>query len=319
MAQQAASRRAFLRSAGRFGAAVLASGAVDGDWLFAQAQASAADALRARMGVLPIQKTPLGRGITMLAGPGGNVVVLQSPAGKILVDGFLKPAWPKLKAELDALDGSPIKSLIDTHWHLDHADNNGNARADGAGVIAHDNTRKRLLEPHDLAGMHFDPVPSADIPTQTFASGLTLNATVEQIRLQHIAPAHTDTDIFVHFPKANVLHMGDVFFNGFYPFIDVSTGGHINGMIDGVTSALQIANATTKVVPGHGPAGDLEALRAYGRMLAGIRDKVRTLKASGKSLADVKAAKPSADYDARWGTGGVPADAFVEVVYTTVR
>ena len=315
-----ASRRHFLRTAGVFGSAVCVSGVLPGEWLFAQTPQSAADMLRTRMGNTPVQKTALGAGIVMLSGPGGNVVVLQSPVGKILVDGFLKPAWPKLKAELDAIDGSPIKSLIDTHWHLDHADNNGNARAAGAGVIAHDFTRKRLMESHDLPGMHFDPVPSADLPTQTFASGLTLNATVEQIRLQHVAPAHTDTDVFVHFPKANVLHMGDVYFNGFYPFIDASTGGHINGMIDGVTTALGIANATTTIVPGHGPAGDLEALRAYGRMLTGVRDTVRTLKASGKSLADVKAARPTADFDAVWArSGGMPTDGFVELVYSTLR
>jgi glyoxylase-like metal-dependent hydrolase (beta-lactamase superfamily II) len=245
--------------------------------------------------------------------------VLQSPAGKIVVDGFVKPAWPKLKAELDAIDGSPIKSLVDTHWHFDHADNNANFRDAGAGVIAHDATKKRLMEPHDLIGLHFEPVPTAELPTQTFPSGLTLNATVEQVRLDHVAPAHTDTDVFVHFPKANVLHMGDVYFNGFYPFIDASTGGHINGMIDGVQTALKIVDARTKIVPGHGPVGDRAALQAFGRMLTSVRDRVRELKASGKSLADVQAAKPTAAFDEAWGKGMMNPDAFVGLVYSTVR
>jgi len=313
---QLASRREFLRTAGVVGAAAFVPGSLPGSWLLAQA--SSADTLRAQMGTVPIQKSALAPGVTLFSGPGGNVVVLQSPAGKLVVDGFLRPAWPKLKAELDALDGSPIASLIDTHWHLDHADNNGNFRAEGAGVIAHENTRKRLMEAHDMVGMHFDPVPSADMPTQTFASGLTLNAQIEQVRLEYVAPAHTDSDVFVHIPKANVLHMGDVYFNGLYPFIDASTGGHINGMIDGVQAALKIVNGTTKIVPGHGPAGNRSTLQAYGHMLTTVRDKVRALKTAGKRLADVQAAKPSAEFDAAWNKGMTP-DAFVGFVYDTVR
>src|SRR4029453_14935313 len=148
---------------------------------------------------------------------------------------------------------------------------------------------------------------------------LTLNATVEQIRLDRVAPAHTDTDIFVYFPKANVLHMGDVFFNGFYPFIDASTGGHIDGMIDGAQAAMKVVNGMTKIVPGHGPVGTRATLEAYAHMLTTIRDKVRALKMSGKSLADVQAAKPSAEFDAAWGKGMMNADSFVALVYGTVR
>ena len=124
--------------------------------------------MRAQLGAAPIQATKLGDRLTMLSGPGGNVVILHGPQGKVVVDGFVKPAWPKLKEALDAIDSTPIKSLIDTHWHFDHADNNANFRDAGAGVIAHENTRKRLREPHDLIGMHFDPAPSAAMPTQVF-------------------------------------------------------------------------------------------------------------------------------------------------------
>jgi cyclase len=311
------SRRDFLRTAGAFGAAAFAAAYLPADRLLAQG--NSLESMRAQMGATPIQKQALGPGLTLFYGPGGNVVVLQSPVGKYVVDGFVKPAWDKLKAELDALDGSPIKTMIDTHWHFDHADNNANLRNAGASVIAHDNTQKRLMEPHDLIGIHFDPVPSAELPTKTFPSGLTLNATVEQIRLDRVAPAHTDTDIFVYFPKANVLHMGDVFFNGFYPFIDASTGGHIDGMIDGAQAAMKVVNGMTKIVPGHGPVGTRATLEAYAHMLTTIRDKVRALKMSGKSLADVQAAKPSAEFDAAWGKGMMNADSFVALVYGTVR
>jgi cyclase len=167
--------------------------------------------------------------------------------------------------------------------------------------------------------MHFDPAPVAELPTQTFASGLTLNINGEQINLTHVAPAHTDTDVFVFFPKANVLHMGDVFFNGFYPFIDASTGGHINGMIAGVHSARRFVTGLTKIVPGHGPVAGRAVLDAYGHMLTTVRDNVQKLKASGKTLAEVQAAKPSADFDAVWGKGRMGPDSFVALVYTTLR
>ena len=282
------------------------------------AQAMTADARRAQLGAAPIETTKLAERLVMLSGPGGNVVVSHGDF-KVVVDGFVLPAWPRLKATLDGLDGSPIKSLIDTHWHFDHADNNANFRKAGAGVIAHENTAKRLMQPHDLLGMHFDPAPTAALPTQTFGAGLTLNANGEQIQIRHVAPAHTDTDVLVFFPKANVLHMGDVFFNGMYPFIDASTGGQISGMIAGVDAGLKIANAQTKIVPGHGPLARRPSLEAFGRMLTGVRDGVQKLKAAGKTLAEVQAAKPSAAFDAAWGKGMMPPDDFVALVYDTLR
>jgi cyclase len=308
------SRRAFLQGAGaltggalllRYAPAVLA-------------QANPLDARRAQLGAAPIETTKLADRLVMLSGPGGNVVVSLGDF-KVVVDGFVQPAWPRLKAALDGLDGSPIKSLIDTHWHFDHADNNANFRKAGAGVIAHENTATRLMQPHDLLGMHFDPSPTAALPTQTFTAGVTLNANGEQIDVRHVAPAHTDTDVFVFFPKANVLHMGDVFFNGMYPFIDATTGGHINGMIAGVAAGLKIANAQTKIVPGHGPLARRPSLEAFGRMLTGVRDGVQKLKAAGKTLAEVQAAKPSAAFDAAWAKGMMSPDDFVALVYDTLR
>lgn len=314
----AASRRSFLRTAG-----VLTGGALAGRYapgrLLEAIQANAADAARAQMGATPISTMTLTERLTLLHGPGGNVVVFHGPDGKVVVDGFVKPVWPKLKAALAAIDGAPIKSMIDTHWHFDHADNNANFKAEGAGVIAHENTKTRLTQPHDLLGMRFDPAPIAELPTQTFASGLTLNINGEQVNLTHVAAAHTDTDVFVFFPKANVLHMGDVFFNGFYPFIDASTGGHINGMIAGVESAKKFVTGQTKIVPGHGPVANRVVLDAYGQMLRTVRDNVQQLKASGKTLAEVQGAKPSAEFDAAWGKGRMGPDNFVALVYNTLR
>jgi len=311
-----ASRRAFLKAAGAL-SGTLAFGAFPGALLDA-AQAVTLEARRTQTGAVPVETTKLTDRLSLLTGPGGNVLVLDGPDGKILVDGFVRPAWPKLKAALDAIGASPIKSMIDTHWHFDHADNNGNARAAGAGIIAHENTKTRLTESHDLLGMHFDPAPANELPTQTFASGLTLNANGEQVSLTHVPPAHTDTDVFVFFPRANVLHMGDVFFNGMYPFIDASTGGTIDGMIGAVDLALRQVTGTTKIVPGHGPLGSRPSLQAFRHMLSTVRDRVRTAKRAGKTLAEVQGAKPTADFDGAWGKG-MPAPDFLAIVYNTTR
>jgi cyclase len=320
------SRRIFLRSTVVLTGGALASRYVPcalidtaaAQGLQAPAQDPAVEKMRAQMGAAPIETTKLADGLVMLSGPGGNVVVLFGPEGKVVVDSFVQPAWPRLKATLDGLDGSPLKTLIDTHWHFDHSDNNANFRAAGAGILAHENTKKRLSEPHDLLGMHLEPSPAEALPTDTFADRRSVTLNGDQIILAHVPPAHTDTDILVHFSKGNVLHMGDLFFNGTYPFIDASTRGTINGMIAASDRALQMVDDKTKIVPGHGPLGDRAALQKYRTMLAAIRDKVRAQKAKGATLEQVQAAKPTAEFDAHWGKGMMGPAAFVALVYAGV-
>jgi glyoxylase-like metal-dependent hydrolase (beta-lactamase superfamily II) len=321
-----ASRRTFLRSTGVLTGGVLISrylpGALVGTVAATPVQAPPQDALvekiRAQMGSAPIESTKLADGLVMLSGPGGNVVVLFGREGKVVVDSFVQPAWPRLKATLDGLDGSPLKTLIDTHWHFDHSDNNANFRSAGAGILAHENTKKRLSEPHDLLGMHFEPSPADALPTDTFADRRAITVNGDQIILAYVPPAHTDTDILVHFSKGNVLHMGDLFFNGTYPFIDASTRGNINGMISASGRALQMVDDKTRIVPGHGPLGDRAALQRYRTMLTAIRDKVRAQKAKGATLEQVQAAKPTAEFDAQWGKGMMGPNDFVALVYAGV-
>jgi cyclase len=318
------SRRTFLRTASTLTGSALLVRYVPDFVAYADMRQAAATkpdpvaAMRNQMGAAPIQTTPLGDRLVMLSGPGGNVVVLHGPDGKFVVDSFVQPAWPRLKTTLDGLDGTPVKTLIDTHWHFDHTDNNANFRRAGASIVAHVQTKTRMTEPHDLLGMHFDPSPADALPTQTFADPRTIRANGEEVQLSHIPPAHTDTDIFVHYTKGNVLHMGDVFFNGMYPFIDAGTGGNVNGMIDGAERALAVTNAQTKIVPGHGPLGDRAALDTYRTVLATIRDRVWTQKKAGRTLAEVQAAKPTAEFDAVWGKGMMPPDDFIALVYNTL-
>ena len=294
------------------------------EWLTTYAQQPAAApadpvaAARAQMGATPIERMQLASNLALLMGPGGNVVILSGPDGKVVVDGFVQPAFARLREHTARSGTGPIKVLIDTHWHFDHADNNENFRKAGAEILAHENTKKRLSEEHDLLGMHFPAAPADALPTQTFADTHTLTVNGETIELAHIPPAHTDTDISVHYTKANVLHLGDVFFNGMYPFIDAGTGGSINGMISGADLALKMANNQTKIVPGHGPLANRAALTRYRDMLVTSRDRVAKLKSAGRTLEQVVAAKPSASLDGTWGKGFMMPDVFVQIVYSTL-
>jgi glyoxylase-like metal-dependent hydrolase (beta-lactamase superfamily II) len=285
-----------------------------------EAAAPAADRLagiRAQIGGMPIQTSKLAENLTLLSGPGGNVVVLNGADGKVVVDTFLAPAWPKLKETLDGIGSAPLKTVIDTHWHFDHTDNNAPLHAAGATILAHENTKKRMSESHDLAvlGLHFDPSPADALPQETFAGGHRLKANGESLTLQHFAPAHTDTDIYILFEKANVVHMGDTFFNGFYPFIDSGTGGKINGMIAAADKILGLVSKDTKIIPGHGPLGNKEDLTKFRAMLVTTRDRVQKLKAAGKSADDVVAAKPFADLDPVWGKALLNGDQYAQLVY----
>src|SRR5277367_5891654 len=210
---------------------------------YAQQSPSPADLLadmRAKFNAVPMETQKLADNITMFDGPGGAVTVLNGPDGKFVVDTFVAPAWPRLKEALDSLGNAPLKYVIDTHWHFDHSDNNAPLHAAGATVLAHENTKTRMSEPHDLpvlyrgpdgtlAGLHFDPSPAEALPQQTFRTTYKLQANGESLVLQHVPPAHTDTDIYVHFEKSNVIQMGDLFFNGMYAYIDPGTGGKIIG------------------------------------------------------------------------------------------
>ena len=285
-----------------------------------EAAAAAMAQARARFGNVPIESTKLSDNLTLLTGPGGNVVALHGADGKLLVDTFTQLAWDRTKKAIGHLGKAPLKFAIDSHWHWDHTDNNANVRAAGATLIAHANTLKRMKETHDLdvINLHFDPAPENALPRHTFKESFQMNFSGEHVALGHFAPAHTDSDIYIHFQKANVLHMGDVFFNGIYSYIDRETGGSINGMIAGTAKMLAMVDNKTKIVPGHGPLGKKADLKKFHDMLVTARDRVRKLKASGKSLEQAVAAKPFADLDAEWGKGLLKGDAFTHVVYTTL-
>jgi cyclase len=285
--------------------------------------------MRARFNAAPLETQSLGEDVTMFSGPGESVVVLNGPDGKFVVDTFVAPAWPRLKEALDGLGNAPVKCVIDTHWHFDHTDNNAPLHAIGATIVAHENTKKRMAEPHDLpvlyrgpdgvlAGLHFDPFPVEALPQQTFRDTCKLQANGETLALHHVAAAHTDTDIFVHFENANVIQMGDLFFNWMYPYIDPSTGGTVTGVIAAADKILSLAGDDTKIVAGHGPLGNKADLTEFRDMLVTSRDRVERLKSAGKSAEEAVAEKPFADLDPVWGNGIINGEQWVEVVYLTL-
>jgi glyoxylase-like metal-dependent hydrolase (beta-lactamase superfamily II) len=314
-----------LRATSTFAGGILLSELVPWNVLASPQQPSAAPVdpvakYRADAATMPVETLKLRDNMYLLSGPGGNIVVLNGPDGKLLVDTFVSTGWTKLKQTLDGLSNAPLKVVIDTHWHLDHADNNGPLHDAGATVLAHENTRKRLSTPQDVTalGMHFPASPTNALPQLVFKDSFQLFLNNEDVALGYIPPAHTDTDIYIHFQNANVLHLGDTFFNGHYPFIDASTAGNINGMITATERALKLATSDMKIVPGHGPLGDKPSLTKWYDMISAVRDRVQKQKADGRTLPEVVNAKPTAEFDPVWGNGFIKPDFFVTLVYSTL-
>jgi glyoxylase-like metal-dependent hydrolase (beta-lactamase superfamily II) len=258
--------------------------------------------------------------VSVLMGSGGNIAVLPGREGKLIVDSGFSTSRPQITEALSGISNNPVTHLVNTHWHFDHTDGNEWMHSIGATILAHENTRERLSTKQTIAAfdMTLPPAPAAAIPTEVFGKKKTLKVNGATLQMAHYDPAHTDTDISIYFVEANVLHCGDTWFNGVYPFIDYSSGGNINGMIAATERNLAMANDITIVIPGHGPIGDKAGLKRTHDMLVGCRDAVAALKKQGKTLPDVVAAKPTSAYDETWGQGSIEPDFFVGLVYQGV-
>jgi glyoxylase-like metal-dependent hydrolase (beta-lactamase superfamily II) len=263
---------------------------------------------------------PLRGNVSALIGAGGNIAVLPGKDGKLLIDAGYSTSQPQITAALGALSGDPIRHLINTHWHFDHTDGNEWVHAAGATILAQVNTKTRLSTTQTIAAFDatFPPSPAGAIPSETFTDKKTLHLNGATLLLQYYGPAHTDTDISIHIPDADLIHVGDTWFNGFYPFIDTSTGGSIDGMIQATEKNLAATGPKTIIIPGHGPVGDKAQLTQYRDVLVFARDKVATLKKQGKTLPEIIAARPTALYDEQWGGGAKGAATFLGYVYQGV-
>jgi glyoxylase-like metal-dependent hydrolase (beta-lactamase superfamily II) len=243
--------------------------------------------------------------VSVLMGAGGNIAVLTGRDGKLLIDAGFAGARPKITDALASLSPDPIKHLINTHWHFDHTDGNEWLHSAGAAILAHTNTRKHLSTTTRVEGWNFTfaPAPASAIPAEVFDDERTLQLNGTSIALKHYAPAHTDSDISVHFTETDIFHMADTFWNGYYPFIDYSTGGSIDGMIRATEANLAKVTDKMIVIPGHGEVADKSQLAFYRDLLVGTREKVAALKKQGRSLGEIVATKPTAATDAKWGNG----------------
>jgi glyoxylase-like metal-dependent hydrolase (beta-lactamase superfamily II) len=255
--------------------------------------------------------------ISVLIGSGANIVVLSGDRGKFLVDAGISVSEAKVKTALNTISPTPIVYVVNTHWHWDHTDGNGWTQQSGATIIAHQNTLKHLSQATHVDDWNWTvlPLPVAARPTILVDNSTTFIFAGDTIHVDHYGPGHTDGDVSVYFEKANVLALGDTFWNGNYPFIDNQDGGNINDAIKWVDKAIGRSTNDTIVIPGHGPVGTRSQLIEFRNMLATVRDNVATLKQQGKSLDEVIAAKPSAAFDDQWGRFVIDPAHFIRLVY----
>lgn len=259
-------------------------------------------------------------GLYLVTGRGGNIVASTGADGTFLVDDQYAPLTERIQAALDEITEQPVRFVINTHWHGDHVGGNENFAEAGAVIVAHENVRRRMSSDQFMAAFNRNvpASPAKALPVVSFTHGVSLHLNGDDVRIIHVANAHTDGDALVHFESANVLHMGDVHFNGLYPFIDLDSGGGIHGMIAAVERALELADNETIVVPGHGPLSNRAELAAYGEMLAVFRDRIAALKAEGRSLEQVVALQPTVEFDERLGGSFISPARLIGSIYESL-
>jgi glyoxylase-like metal-dependent hydrolase (beta-lactamase superfamily II) len=267
-----------------------------------------------------ITTQPVRRGISVVQGSGGNIAVLTGKDGKLIVDAGFAVSRPGIANTLEAISSDPIKHLINTHWHTDHTDGNEWLHSVGATITAHENTKKHLSVPTRVEAWQwtFPPASPGALPVDVFAVDHSICRNDTCIALKFYGPAHTDSDIQVHFTEADVVHLGDTWWNGDYPFIDYSTGGSIAGQIQAAEANLSKFSDRTIFIPGHGAIGRKSDVAEYRDMLVVVSTKVAALKKQGRSLQETIAAKPTAQFDEKWGQFLTTPAAFTGYVYAGV-
>ena len=264
-----------------------------------------------------IKTVPVADGVSMLVGQGGNIGLFIGEDGTFMIDDQFAPLTARILDAVRAAGGDTPRFLINTHYHADHTGGNENLGKAGTVILSHDNVRERLTVETVIEAFNMvtPPQPKDALPVVTFSTDVTFHLNGGTTHVFHVPRAHTDGDSVIHFQSVNVIHAGDIFFNGFYPFIDVAHGGTVRGMIRAAEAILFLADDDTKIIPGHGPLGDRAQLQAFRDMLATAHDRLSRLRAKGLTVEEAVSEKPLADLEERWGKGIFKGDQWIGLVY----
>jgi cyclase len=268
---------------------------------------------------IEMKAVQLAPSVAVLFGAGGNIAVSYGEDGTVLVDDQFAPMTPKIQAAIAGLGATPVKFLINTHWHFDHSGGNENLGKAGAVIMAHDNVRVRMSKDQMGRFGEVKASPKVALPVITYADGIKLHLNGEEVRVIHMPAGHTDGDSIIHWTKSNVIHMGDLFFYQMsFPFVDASSGGNVRGVLAAADKALAIADDNTKIIPGHGAVATKADLQKYRDMVAAVITKVEAGVKAGQTLDQIKASRPADGFGVK-ADGFITADAFVDTVYSMVK
>jgi cyclase len=260
-----------------------------------------------------VKATPITPTVWMLTGAGGNMGLSVGEDSVFLIDDQFAPLAPKIRAAVAAITPRPVQFVLNTHYHFDHTGGNEALGSQGALIVAHDNVRRRMSTEQLISfiGATQAASPKTALPVITVPAGISFHINGDEVHAFHVPNAHTDGDLIVHFRQGNVVHMGDTFFNGFYPFIDTAAGGTAAGMVAAADRVLALATEQTRIIPGHGPLADKATLKAHRDMIATVAQRIGEMRRAGKTDTEIIAAAPLADFDATYGKGFIKADRFI--------
>ena len=268
----------------------------------------------------PLKTMPLGKGLFLFSGDGGDITAVVDRDSTLLIDSGMDTRAVELNDAVFKATMRPVTRLVNTHWHFDHTGGNVFFGSSGVTIIAQENVKKQLSSVQDVPfiGLRDGHYPEQALPTVTYSSSMALHQGSQRLTLANYGPAHTDGDTIIYIAPANVVVVGDIFSNAFYPIIDLTSGGSIDGLILSVDRILGQTDEQTKIFPGHGPVATRADLQAYRDMLAQVRQRIKALITAGKTMDEAVATAPTKDFDAKWGSGYVTPDVFTKIVFSSL-
>jgi len=268
----------------------------------------------------PLKTIPLGKGLFLFSGDGGDITAVVDRDSTLLIDSGMDTRAVELNDAVFKATMRPVTRLVNTHWHFDHTGGNMFFGSSGVTIIAQENVKKQLSSVQDVPfiGLRDGHYPEQALPTVTYSSSMALHQGSQRLTLANYGPAHTDGDTIIYIAPANVVVVGDIFSNAFYPIIDLTSGGSIDGLILSVDRILGQTDEQTKIFPGHGPVATRADLQAYRDMLAQVRQRIKALITAGKTMDEAVATAPTKDFDAKWGSGYVTPDVFTKIVFSSL-